>query len=62
MCRDLGAKRGKKVIVYNGYRVFEPVYPKNQIVGFPVFILQKEKEIRYSNPDECLAILDKLNP
>lgn len=46
---------------YNGYKVFEPVYNKKCIIGFPYVIFVKNNEARICTAEESLEYLDFVN-
>ena len=52
------AKGAKESIVWNGFKVYEPIYEKNAFIGYPLVILVKDNNARISTPDESLDYLD----
>ena len=56
--RKLFADSLKKVKDWNGYEVYEPIYKKDFIGGFPRIVLAKDGEVRLSTNDECFAYME----
>ena len=56
----------RKNIQYKGYEVFEPIMKKRggkvAMIGYPLFVLANENELRLSTVDECFEIRDILYP
>jgi len=55
---DLSFDRIERGYNWNGYEVWEEIYEKPAIVGYPTVILVKGNEIRESDPQESLDYLD----
>lgn len=60
--KGLGAQKYKKLTPYGDYEVYEPVYDETVCVGYPLVVLVKGEEIRYSTDEESLEILEMNYP
>lgn len=59
LCRKtLFADSLKKGIDFKGYKVYEPIYNKTFVGGFPKIILVKDKVVRISTAEECFEYMD----
>ncbi len=48
----------RKLPDWNGYEVYEPVYPEMVCVGLPFVFLVKDGKVRASDPKETFAYRD----
>lgn len=61
MARQAGYHDIKPIGIWNGYKVFEPIYTDDFVryQGYPQFLLAKGDTIRWSNDyTESIAIMD----
>lgn len=57
--KELNADRWEKTADWNGYAVYKPVYDDLQKHdGSPCIVLENEKEVRISTPEETLDYLN----
>ena len=57
MIEDLGAD-GYQIGEWKGYKVYIPVYTREVTIGLPIVVLQKGDELRYSDKDESIDIIN----
>lgn len=59
--KKLFANRLKKGESWNGFEVYQPVYDKNHVGGFPKIVLVKDGVVRISSYEECFEYLRFIN-
>lgn len=55
--KKLFASSLKKVVDWNGYEVYEPIYEGEYIGGFPKIVLVKDGVVRISTHEECFEYI-----
>lgn len=58
--KNLGAKSYFYQTIWNGYKVYGLDFGENATVGLPMFILEKNNQVRLTTEDEAFAIIDTL--
>lgn len=61
--KDNGYDNAKYLGEWQNYKVFEPTFNDSEenFVGYPLSILVKDKEIRFTTEEECFKVLDKFS-
>lgn len=55
--QQLNADSIKRRDDWLGYAVYEPIYKREMVIGFPKFILEKDGNFRYATGEEVFVLL-----